>query len=171
MVDALWVGGSRADTDFHALSYQLRLLGFNAVRLPFTFSDLKRPGRGQAMACTHNGKAAWARRATDPDLRAQPEYFLAPDPAVEVPLEGWERELCNTYVPGNDTALTGERLLWAVEYFVASGFYVVVGPVSPTASLTAGALFPARACLGCRDSFWGRDPGPHACRACGPVEG
>ena len=127
MVDALWVGGSRADTDFHALSYQLRLLGFNAVRLPFTFSDLKRPGRRQAMACTHNGKAAWARRATDPELKSEPEYFLAPDPSIEVPLEGWERELCNTYIPSNETALTGERLLWAVEYFVASGFYVVVG--------------------------------------------
>lgn len=33
---------------------------------------------------------------------------------------------CNTYIPNNSTiAMT--RLLWAVQYFVANGFYVVVG--------------------------------------------
>jgi hypothetical protein len=40
-VDGLWVGGSAAATDFHSIAYQLKLLGFNAVRLPFTFDVLQ----------------------------------------------------------------------------------------------------------------------------------
>jgi hypothetical protein len=34
-VDGLWAGGSDAATDFLQLVYQVRLLGFNAVRVPF----------------------------------------------------------------------------------------------------------------------------------------
>jgi hypothetical protein len=126
MVDALWVGGRRADTDFHALTHQIRLLGFNTVRLPFTFAQLARPGRGQVMECKADNKAAWAARATDPKTEPPPVFFSAPDPSVTVPLEAWEAELCNTYIPGNATALSGERLLWTAQYLVAAGFYVVV---------------------------------------------
>lgn len=127
MVDGLWVGGSRGDTDFHALAYQIKLLGFNAVRLPFTFNKLKQTGRRQAMECTPNTKSAWAKRATDPKLSPQPEYSVAPDPALYIYIEEWNRDLCNTYVPSNETSLAGERLLWTIQYFIASGFYVVVG--------------------------------------------
>ena len=134
MVDGLWVGGSRADTDFHALAYQIKLLGFNAVRLPVTFAQLKRPGRRQDMECAANTKSAWAKRATDPGMRPQPEYSVAPDPQLYIQINEWERDLCNTYVPSNDTALAGERLLWTIQYLIASGFYVVVrwGHVGPT---------------------------------------
>jgi hypothetical protein len=44
MVDGLdaangtWLGG-----DFATVVFRLRLLGFNAVRLPFRFSDLEAP--------------------------------------------------------------------------------------------------------------------------------
>jgi hypothetical protein len=127
MVDGLWVGGSRADTDFHALAYQIKLLGFNAVRLPFTFKQLKQSGSKQAMECKASAKSAWAKRATDPQTSPQPAFGEAPEPSLSVKVEKWERELCNTYVPGNATALSGERLLWTVQYLVASGFYVVVG--------------------------------------------
>jgi hypothetical protein len=126
MVDGLWVGGTRGDTDFHALAYQIKLLGFNAVRLPFTFSQLKLPGKRQAMECAASTKSAWARRATDPTLSPKPEYSVAPDPPLFMEVAEWDRDMCNTYVPSNETALAGERLLWAVQYFIASGFYVVV---------------------------------------------
>ncbi|KAI8476261.1 MAG: hypothetical protein J3K34DRAFT_272387 [Monoraphidium minutum] len=126
MVDGLWVGGSRADTDFHALAYQIKLLGFNAVRLPFTFSDLQRPGRGQVMECAAAARGAWAKRATDPEQKPQPEFSVAPDTPLHIKTEAWERDLCNTYVPSNETALAGERLLWTLQYLVASGFYVVL---------------------------------------------
>jgi hypothetical protein len=36
-VDGLWAGGSAYNTDFAAIAYQLQLLGFNAIRVPFIF--------------------------------------------------------------------------------------------------------------------------------------
>lgn len=126
MVDGLWVGGSRADTDLAALTHQAALLGFNAVRLPFTFDALATHGRGQVMDCAPAGPDKWAARATDPEKRGAVDAGAAPAPAVNMPVETWARKLCNTYVPSNETALVGDRLLWAVQYFVASGFYVVV---------------------------------------------
>jgi hypothetical protein len=66
-----------------------------------------------------------AQHATDPDLRPQPSYTAAPEPAIYLYVPIDQRNLCNTYVP--TTTKTLRRLLWAVQYFVASGFYVVVG--------------------------------------------
>lgn len=40
MVDGLGHGGSNAETDFGTIVYQLRLLGYNTVRLPFRYRDL-----------------------------------------------------------------------------------------------------------------------------------
>jgi hypothetical protein len=42
-VDGLGHGGSDAETDFAAVVYQLRLLGYNMVRLPFRYRDLDHP--------------------------------------------------------------------------------------------------------------------------------
>lgn len=125
MVDGLWVGGNRSDTDLHALTYQIKLLGFNAVRLPFTFDDLAQRGRSQVMECKADNYTAWAARAADPEA-PPPPAGAAPEPPVYIKLDEWEQPLCNTYIPGNGSVLSGERLLWAVEYFVASGFYIVV---------------------------------------------
>jgi hypothetical protein len=36
VVDGLWAGGTDLTSDFSKIAYQLRLLGYNAVRLPFT---------------------------------------------------------------------------------------------------------------------------------------
>ncbi len=35
--NGLWAGGGQVNTDFQYIVYQMRLLGFNAVRLPFKF--------------------------------------------------------------------------------------------------------------------------------------
>jgi hypothetical protein len=43
LVDTLWSGGSAAATDMPAIAYQLRAQGFNGIRLPFTFQDLRAP--------------------------------------------------------------------------------------------------------------------------------
>ena len=48
MVDGLWVGGSEAATDFAAIAYQLRALGYNAARLPFRWMDLDAKPKDQA---------------------------------------------------------------------------------------------------------------------------
>lgn len=38
MLGGLWSGGSVMQTDFKWIVYQMKLLGFNAVRLPFLFT-------------------------------------------------------------------------------------------------------------------------------------
>lgn len=44
MVDGLDAGnGTWLAADFATIVYRLKLLGFNAVRLPFKFSDLEAP--------------------------------------------------------------------------------------------------------------------------------
>jgi hypothetical protein len=49
----LWAGQASANSDFAAIAWQFRLLGFNAIRLPFLFADLWTPaemiGGGCAM--------------------------------------------------------------------------------------------------------------------------
>lgn len=44
MVDGLDAGnGTWLAADFATIVYRMKLLGFNAVRLPFRFSDLEAP--------------------------------------------------------------------------------------------------------------------------------
>ena len=45
MVDGLWAGQSSLTLDFSTVAYRQALLGFNAVRLPFSFKDFEKPGR------------------------------------------------------------------------------------------------------------------------------
>ena len=97
-----------------------------AIRLPFTFEGLASPGRDVAVPCSPAVKSSLARRATDPAIQPRPDYANAPDAPVYVNVPWDKANLCNTYVPGNSSAAM-TRLLWTVQYLVASGFYVVVG--------------------------------------------
>jgi hypothetical protein len=74
-------------------------------------------------------KSAWAKRATDPQLDPQPEYASVPDPPVYLHTNA-SVDLCNTYLPSSNSVGL-ERLLWMVQYLVASGFYVVVSRSCP----------------------------------------
>lgn len=40
VVDGLWAGGTDLATDFGKIAYQLKLLGYNAIRLPYTHRNL-----------------------------------------------------------------------------------------------------------------------------------
>lgn len=42
-LNGLWAGQASANSDFAAIVWQMKLLGFNAIRLPFLFEDLKAP--------------------------------------------------------------------------------------------------------------------------------
>lgn len=39
----LWAGQASANSDFAAIAWQFKLLGFNTIRLPFLFGDLWTP--------------------------------------------------------------------------------------------------------------------------------
>eukprot|EP00775_Hariotina_reticulata_P010875 gene10875-11029_t len=117
---ASWQGG-----DFATIVFTLRLLGFNAVRLPFKFTDLfnlrpqtySKPCPSQVP--TAQQLAARATPAAELQAAADkqvPYTFLLP----ESPTPG----RCNAYLPSGPTTLT--RFLWVVDFFVQSGFYVLV---------------------------------------------
>lgn len=90
--------------------------------MPFTLQEV---GLNQIQKCSSSTKADWAKRATDPELSPQPDYSSVPDPPISLHVLPKSRHLCNTYIPSNSTASI-ERLLWTIQYLVASGFYVVV---------------------------------------------
>jgi hypothetical protein len=68
MVDGLWAGGSQAATDFAMIVYELQLLGFNAIRLPFTFDNLELPAKAQDRNCQFTRDEALKSRMLDPLL-------------------------------------------------------------------------------------------------------
>lgn len=126
MLDGLTTGNSSATTDFQAVAYQLKLLGFNAVRLPFTFDDVRRMTKDQRVVnCSRSSKSDWASRASDPQLSPQPDFRAAPEPPISPYVRQEDAGSCNSYLPAAGI-YTIERLLWSVQYLIAYGFYVVV---------------------------------------------
>jgi aryl-phospho-beta-D-glucosidase BglC (GH1 family) len=114
MVDGLWAGGTNAACDFGTILFQLRLLGFNAIRLPFTFSDLQKPVKDKKITC---------KVLTLEELykRAKVKQRLRVPPLAHVTLKG---QLCNSYLP-NDVA-TIDRFIWVIEEAVRQGLYVII---------------------------------------------
>jgi aryl-phospho-beta-D-glucosidase BglC (GH1 family) len=116
MVDGLWAGGSSAATDFLQMIQTIKLLGFNAVRLPFTFSDLNLRTIDQSTPCNQWSKEDTIRRACDPyrydALKYPPQLFSYPLSSV-----------CNKYVSNGQTI---DRFLWVIKEFILHDFYVVI---------------------------------------------
>lgn len=54
----LWAGQASANSDFAAIAWQFRLLGFNAIRLPFLFADLWTPAEMIGGAALHTQQHA-----------------------------------------------------------------------------------------------------------------
>lgn len=125
-----------AATDLHAVVYQLKLLGFNTVKLPFSFDALRGAAANQTAPCnttsSSSTKEAWAARATDPELANPPNLTALelelPDPAIYV--KGTNGS-CNAYIPGHNRTSGLEQLLWTVKYLIANGLYVVVRGLRP----------------------------------------
>eukprot|EP00877_Chromochloris_zofingiensis_P000949 jgi/Chrzof1/10855/Cz05g14190.t1 len=118
MVDGLWAGGSEAATDFQTITYQLRLLGFNAVRLPFRWADLDMAPKDLTVRCTAISPWDLRNRLLEPGwltINTLPDNvgYMAP----KTP------NYCNTNIPNTNTY---ERLLWTVQVLISQGMYVVL---------------------------------------------
>jgi endoglucanase len=102
MVDGLWAGGPASATDFSTIVTIITnksVLGFNTVRLPFTFAALAQPTRSFRREC-------WVDVAASDDVMAH---------------DG----VCNDYIP--DFSSATERFLWTIDFFVRrAGVYVVI---------------------------------------------
>jgi hypothetical protein len=119
MVDGLWAGGNSAATDFKQIVSTIHLLGFNAVRLPFTFNDLKLQTQSKAIHCYQSSGDDLIKRTIDPNVPASrvPSY---PD-IGSIKLERYG--MCNTYLPNGKVI---DRFVWVIEKLIDKGLYVII---------------------------------------------
>ncbi|HSX37466.1 MAG TPA: cellulase family glycosylhydrolase, partial [Chlamydiales bacterium] len=121
MVDGLWAGPDGLSLDFATVVYRMQLLGFNAVRLPFSFKDLN--------GLSPKVYSQTAAQATQSEIQAS-----VTDPSVSVPAGSTipaqnspptivNAGVSNSYLP-NDTTLN--RFLFVVNFFAKNGFYVLI---------------------------------------------
>ena len=116
--------GERKDSvsqDLATIAWRMRLLGANAVRLPFNFHSVMTRAADAAQApCWQVPDADVVKATTDPSYK---KASLPPVPALDSPprrRRGW----CNDFVPPGEALL--DRFLWVVHFFASNGFYVVL---------------------------------------------
>lgn len=120
MVDGLWGGPNSIAFDFATVVYRMELLGFNAIRLPFSFQDLfNLAPKNYAQGCTIATQSQIQASVTNPSVPV-PAGDTIP-PMVAPPQR--QANTCNDYLP-NDTTLN--RFLWVVNFFAKNGFYVLI---------------------------------------------
>ncbi|CAL8466352.1 g5888 [Coccomyxa elongata] len=98
--------------------YRAQLLGFNAVRLPFRFSDLNLAPKNWSFRC--NLETYDQIKAEVSQMNMSAEHL--PLPSVLPSYSAAQSGFCNVYIPNVSTL---SRFLWVVEYFVSAGFYVI----------------------------------------------
>ena len=104
--------------DFPTVVWRLKGLGFNAVRLPFSFALLAMPvSKPMAVPCTLPSAAEVAASITPPGGSPPP---LAPLPQ---PPKRANPAMCNSDLP---TDTVRNRFLYVVQFFARNGFYVVI---------------------------------------------
>jgi hypothetical protein len=117
MVDGIWGGPSLA-LDFATVAYRQQLLGFNAVRLPFSFKDLiNLKPKNFAQACTLPTQAQVAQSVLKPG-----QQMPAHIPAQAYPPH-YVSGQCNGYIP-NDSVWN--RFKWVVSFYARNNFYVLI---------------------------------------------
>jgi aryl-phospho-beta-D-glucosidase BglC (GH1 family)/uncharacterized surface protein with fasciclin (FAS1) repeats len=117
MFDGLW-GGPNLATDFATVVWRMKLLGFNAVRVPFSFKDFKKPARSFLVQnCGPPTPEEVAASVT-------PAGTKPPGPAPPLPNPPtYEDNTCNGYLP-DDSVL--ERFKYVVKFLAENGFYVLI---------------------------------------------
>ena len=111
--------------DLATIAWRMRMLGINAVRLPFDFkSVMTRAADAAQIPCWRVPDSEVVDATTDPaarsvrrldEARPPPRLPQTPDPR-----RGW----CNHYAPPAESLL--DRFLWVVDFFASNGFYVML---------------------------------------------
>ncbi|KAG1661644.1 hypothetical protein FOA52_007525 [Chlamydomonas sp. UWO 241] len=123
MVDGVWSSDNGYVFDFPTVMYRWKLLGMNAIRLPFAFTDLYSTYSTNKLSlnCNLPTFAQVAASVIDPQ-------DTVPSNAVVPPPTYWQThspKTCNEFMPGQGTLLV-ERFVWVVQYLAKAGFYVVI---------------------------------------------
>lgn len=120
MVDGLWGGPDSLSYDFATVVHRMQLLGFNAVRLPFSFKDLFQTSPrnyvqyGQIASLSHIQKSVkhpfrqLANGKTILPLKSPPDR---------------KPGMINDYLPNDSTF---NRFLWVINFFAKNGFYILI---------------------------------------------
>lgn len=121
MLDGLWAGSDQLTLDFATIVYRIKLLGFNAVRLPFSFQNIYNASpKPQTQTCSAVTTQAILNSVTYPgktDIPADQPVPQISNPAPQTP------GVCSDYLP-SDTTLN--RFAYVVSYFANNGFYVLL---------------------------------------------
>lgn len=118
MVDGLWEAGSSITGDFATVVYRLKLLGFNAVRLPFSFKNLYGgTPTSFTQACPTDSVSSVASSTSDPAVGFQ---GAPPEPTYTPPSTPG---VCNSYLP-NDSVLN--RFMFVLDVFAKNGMYMII---------------------------------------------
>ena len=119
MVDGLWESSDSMVLDFATIVRRQALLGFNAVRLPFSFKNLFGGSpKSYTQSCNVNTLDSIIKATTDPGVNADNSKApTLPNPAPQTP------GVCNSYLP-NTSVL--DRFLWVVHFYASNGFYVII---------------------------------------------
>jgi len=120
MVDGLW-SNKALSGDFATVVRRQKLLGFNAVRLPFSFQDFKLTPRNFVhQSCPLPTDLEMADSVTQPG-------FPVPGPAPKLPnpppATAYQGNRCNTYLPNTSVR---DRFMYVVKFYIQNGFYVMI---------------------------------------------
>lgn len=123
-VDGLWAGGTSFATDFYTIVYKLRLLGFNSVRLPFTFSDFDVKPLKKVIPCIALTTKEVMRSCISPreDTSSFAAWSSPPCPSDNM-FTTPPAKICNMQIVNTTTF---DRFAQTVEAFLRQGLYVVI---------------------------------------------
>lgn len=118
MLDGVGWSNDPVAGDLASTIWRQKLLGFNAVRLPFSFKDLELEPRPYTIGdCKPPSALEMAKSVTPPGRKARGPAPPLPSPPV------YSNNECNGYLPSNSTR---ERFIWVAKFFAKNGFYVMV---------------------------------------------
>ena len=119
MTDGLWGGRDAVAQDFANVVYRIKLLGFNSVRLPFSFRDLYGASpKWLNTRCTYTPPSVVAAQTKPGDVLTE-----AAPPGPGDAFTTSSHGTCNSYLPHTSTL---DRFLWTVDYLTANGLYVML---------------------------------------------
>lgn len=129
-VDGLWNGRLSSATDFNTIIYKIHLLGFNAVRLPFAFNDLRLPTLKKTIPCKPQSASEIQKLTIDPFQKSINKK--APLPIMPLP----QTNACNKYLDRYKNTL--DRFVFTISSFIEAGIYVVLDYHPMTKELYTG---------------------------------
>ncbi|KAK9838511.1 hypothetical protein WJX81_004175 [Elliptochloris bilobata] len=122
-VDGLWQGPTALTQDFGTVAYRIQLLGFNTVRLPFSFQVLYNMAPRSFTAQCQAASLASIYASTVRPGDSVPSGVQAPQQAAPSGSTGAADGVCNEQVPNNSVYA---RFLWVLRFLTHNGFYVVI---------------------------------------------